>query len=581
MFFVKRIAIPLLASLLAIAPAFAAEWRLSGKVVDAEEGNGLKNVQVRLAGAGLVATTEKDGDWTIGATSVLGGVRSNRGASRNELRIRDGRLVLRLDGMDMSGRRIAVGEPRFGAPELSARSAAVAIDTLVYSKDGYIQKKVPVFEMVVASKIRDTIRRVRYDGWVDSSHANLKADTLNGFLRGPRTLVLRWSKQSWDAMMKAMADSCGAFGTKGAGGATSRLCSESQYDYIEKSAMIWVPADIEADGQVWKNVGVRLKGNWSLRSAWTSKDYALPFRINTDKFEDSLPETKNQRFYGFKKISLFNGVQDSTGIRGAVASSIFRQAGVAAPLSVPVRLVLKFGDTTKDVGVYEMLEIPDNPFLNRNFKNDSGNLYKPLSKLDQFVDSEWADEDIPGDRADAKDLIAVINATDRTTDSAAWHRALEAVLDVDGFLRWLATSTVIMNWDAYGTYAHNYYLFNDDGRFRWITYDFGYSFNYTMGSRTSIWYDERASSWSPQGPWPLIKNLLADRNYCEVYRAYAKQALEGPASVANFQSLVDKYGQWVAEGGSRSKAVQNLRGFMTTRTTEVQKSLDAKTCPIR
>ena len=38
MFFVKRIAIPLLASLLAIAPAFAAEWRLSGKVVDAEEG---------------------------------------------------------------------------------------------------------------------------------------------------------------------------------------------------------------------------------------------------------------------------------------------------------------------------------------------------------------------------------------------------------------------------------------------------------------------------------------------------------------------------------------------------------------
>lgn len=578
----KKAVFPFLVSLAVavIAPATAADWLLSGKVLDAEEGNGLKSVQVRLAGAGLAATTEKDGDWTIGITSVLGSARSNRDAYRNELRIRDGRLVLRVDGMDMLGRKVTGWKPQFGAPELSARSAAAAIDTLVYSKDGYVQKKVPVFAQV-ASGIRDTIRRVRYDGWVDSSHANLEADTLNGFLRGPRTLTLRWSKQSWDAMMKAMADSCGAFGTKGAGGATSKLCSESQYDYIEKSAMIWVSADIEADGQVWKNVGVRLKGNWSLRSAWTSKDYALPFRFNTDKFEDSLPETKNQRFYGFQKVSFYNGVQDSTGIRGAVASSIFRQAGVVAPLSVPVRLVLKFGDTTKDVGVYEMVEVPDEPLLSRYFGNDSGNLYKPESKLDQYVASEWMDEDIPGDRADAKDLISVINASNRTSDSAAWHRALEAVLDVDGFLRWLATSTVIMNWDAYGTYAHNYYLFNDNGRFRWITYDFGYSFNYTMGSRTSIWYDERASSWSPQGTWPLIKNLLADKNYCEVYRAYAKQALEGPASVANFQALVDKYGQWVAEAPSRSKAVQNLRGFMTTRATEVQKSLDAKTCPIR
>lgn len=571
---------PFLVSLAVIAPATAADWLLSGKVLDAEEGNGLNSVQVRLAKAGLAATTEKNGDWTIGIMSVLGSARSNRDAYRNELRIRDGRLVLRVDGMDLLGRKVAGWKPPLGAPELSARSAAAAIDTLVYSKDGYVEKKVPVFEQV-ASGIRDTIRRVRYDGWVDSSHASLEADTLNGFLRGPRTLTLRWSKQSWDAMMKAMADSCGAFGTKGAGDATSKLCSESQFDYIEKSAMIWVPADIEADGQVWKNVGVRLKGNWSLRSAWTSKNYALPFRFNTDKFEDSLPQTKNQRFYGFQKISLYNGVQDSTGIRGAVASSIFRQAGVVAPLSVPVRLVLKFGDTTKDVGVYEMVEVPDEPLLSRFFGNDSGVLYKPESKLDQFVASEWVDEDIPGDRADAKDLIAVINASNRTTDSVTWHRALEAVLDVDGFLRWLATSTVIMNWDSYGIYAHNYYLFNDNGRFRWITYDFGYSFNYTMGSRTSIWYDERANSWSPQGPWPLIKNLLTDKSYCEVYRAYVKQALEGPASVANFQSLVDKYGQWVSDVPKAAAAVTRLRSFMTTRATEVQKSLDAKTCPIR
>jgi spore coat protein H len=573
-----RVAIQTFLALAAMSGA-QTDWALSGKVVDAEEGNGLNAVEVSLLKAGLRTTTAKNGSWTI-ATGV--GVRSRPAMRGTEsfLRLVDGRLSLRLDGVDIRGRRMDGAKPP-SPVSAAARALETVTDTLVFSRDGFVQKRVPLSMSSIAGMV-DSLRRIRYEGWVDSSHSNgYKPDTLNGFLRAPRTLTLRWSKKSWDAMMQAMTDSCGAFGTKGAGDATSKLCSESQFDYIEKSAMIWVPADIETDGRVWKNVGVRLKGNWSLRSAWTSKNYALPFRINTDKFEDSLPETKNQRFYGFKKISLFNAVQDASGIRGAVAGSIFRQSGVVAPLSVPVRLVIKFGDTTKEVGAYEMVEIPDNPLLNRYFKNDSGNLYKPESKLDQYVASQWVDEDVPGDRTDVKNLISVINAGNRTSDTATWHRNLEAVLDVDGFLRWLATSTVIMNWDAYGVYAHNYYLFNDKGRFRWITFDFGNSFNYTMGSRTSIWFDEPASPFAPQGPWPLIKNLLADKNYCEAYRSYAQKALGGPASVQNFQSLVDKYGPWISNVPSTVTEVSRLRTFMTGRITEVQNSLGNKTCPIR
>ena len=54
---------------------------------------------------------------------------------------------------------------------------------------------------------------------------------------------------------------------------------------------------------------------------------------------------------------------------------------------------------------------------------------------------------------------------------------MEKAFDVQGFLRWLAASTANMNWDAYGNLAHNYYLFNDSGTFRFITYDFGWSFD--------------------------------------------------------------------------------------------------------
>jgi hypothetical protein len=578
-----RVVILMLSAVATLATAQTG-WGLAGKVIDAEDGSGLGTVEVSLAKAGLRTTTAKNGTWTLGTVGVH--TRTSRTAGRSEsfLRVVDGRLLLRMDGIDIRGRRME-NLPDKLPSSAAARSLDEVPDTLVYTREGFVQKKTPISTTSLTG-IVDSLRRIRYEGWVDSSHANLKPDTLDAFLRGERTMTIRWSKKNWDHMMKTMGDSCGAFGTRGGdwtSTTTSKACSDGQNDYIEKSAMVWVPADIETDGQVWKNVGVRLKGNWSLQQAWTSKDYALPFRFNTDKYEDSLPTTKDQRFYGFKKISLFNAVQDPTSIRGPIASAIFRQFGVAAPYSAPVHLILKFGDTTKDVGAYEMVEIPDAALLKRNFGHDSGNLYKPLSKLEQFVDSEWADEDIEGDRADAKALIALLNAKTRTTDSAKWHRDLQAAIDVDGFLRWLAASTVINSWDSYGMYPHNYYLFNDKGRFRWITYDFGNSFNYVMGSRTSIWYDEANfyTAGGDAGTYPLIRYLLADKTYCETYRAYVTQAIAGPASVANFQALVDKYASWVSSVPSTTREMSTLRKFMEGRLTEVQKSLNAKSCPIK
>ena len=559
-------------------------WSLAGTVRDAEDGSRLKSVVVGLAQAGLKATTDKDGNWSLGDQVGIRTRSQVRNGIDPTLAIVNGRIQLRLDGRDIQGRALPrATEERLGS--WASRASATVLDTLVYSKDGFVTKRVPVF-VIEQAGIVDSLRRIRYDGWVDSSHANLKADSLDGFLRGARTMTIRWSKKSWDHMMKTMSDSCGAFGTRGAGWTTtttSKVCSDGQNDYIEKSAMVWVPADIETDGQVWKNVGVRLKGNWSLQEAWTSKNYALPFRFNTDKYEDSLPTTEDQRFYGFQKVSLFNSTQDPTGIRGPVASAIFRQLGVAAPYSAPVRLILKFGDTTKDVGAYEMVEVPEEPLLSRYFGNDSGNLYKPISKLEQYVESEWADPDIPGDRSDAKALISILNSNRRSSDSAKWHRDLESIIDIDGFLRWLAASTVINSWDSYGMYPHNYYLFNDRGRFRWITYDFGNSFNYVMGSRTSIWYNEANfyTAGGDAGTYPLIRYLLADKGYCEKYRTYATQAIAGPASAANFQTLVDRYGSWVSSIQSTSKEVASLRTFMSGRVTEVQNSLNAKTCPIK
>lgn len=576
--------------LVSIVGLFAASnaqtWSLAGKVVDAEEGNGLGSVTVALTGAGLRTITAKNGSWTL-AGSVGIQKRASAGALREgNLRLEDGRLLLRLGGRDILGRGVATSASDF-SPTLAGRTLA-ALDTLVYTRDGYVVKRVALSATSLTG-ILDSIRRVRYPGWVDSSHSNgFKPDTVDAFPDTLRKITFRFTKANWDHMMKVMSDTCGKFGTSSGGMGGTSKCQANQYDLVKSSALAWVPADLLADGQVWKNVGIRLKGNASLQTAWSKGTYSLPFRINTDKYEDSLPETKNQRFQGFKKLSFFNLEQDSSGVRGAVASEIFRQSGVVAPYSVPTRLLLDRGDgVALDVGVYEMLEIPDSPILNRHFANDSGNLYKPSSKLDKFVELEWADEDLETDFSDVKALIAAINASNRASDPATWRRNLEANLDVAGFLKWLAVSTAIMNWDAYGGLAHNYFLFNDRGVFRFITYDFGWSFDYQMAtagivSRTSIWYDQAGGGFFNFGPYPLIDNLLADKLYCEEYRKHMVAAIgaNGPAGVKSFQEKVDRFGAMAASQPSTVSAVKKLRTFMDGRIPEINASLNAKTCPI-
>src|SRR5512145_3168229 len=93
---------------------------------------------------------------------------------------------------------------------------------------------------------------------------------------------------------------------------------------------MWATADIEFDGQVWTNVGIRFKGNSSLMSTWGSGTYKLPFKLDFDQFEDDYPEIENQRFYGFQKLSFSSNWSDASLLREKVTADIFREAGVPA-----------------------------------------------------------------------------------------------------------------------------------------------------------------------------------------------------------------------------------------------------------
>lgn len=548
--------------------AQAQNLSLSGKVVDAEEGNGLNAVTVSMVNAGLRATTAKNGTWSLLGTigTGVGARRSRTSDAESFLHVEAGRLLLRMEGKDLLGRRMPGGiVPPPNAP--AARSLGQALDTLVYSRDGYVQKRVPLTSATMAGLL-DSIRRIRYPGWVDSSHSNgFKPDTIDAFPDSLRKLTLRVSTANWDLMMKAMTDICGAYGTP-------TRCDVGELDYIDNAALIWIPADLEADGQVWKNVGIRLKGNGSLRDAWSQKLPTLPFRISMDKFEDSMPTTRNQRFHGFKKLSLYNSSQDASDIREAVAGEIFRAADLPVAMSVPIRFQLVHGNAAQDLGPYSMVEVPDNPLLNRAFGNDSGHLYKPHSALDTFRQAEFLDEDLTTDYSDVKALIEAINDPIRLSSPTAWRDRLEKLIDMRGWIKWLAISHAIGHWDTYGVAPQNYYLFNDRGILRWISYDMGWSL--VDLTDELIWHDLPRDDPS----YPLVEHAMSDPVYCKEYRGHIEEAISdrGAFSAATFKARVERYGKMVSSMPSTLAAVNELITYPDRRHAAIRKALADPRC---
>ncbi len=308
---------------------------------------------------------------------------------------------------------------------------------------------------------------------------------------------------------------------------------------------IYVECDVAVEGDLWRHVGVRFKGNSSLSSAWGQGVYKLPLRLNFDKFEDQHPEIENQRFYGFESLSLSNGWSDPSLVRDKLGTDVFARAGVPAPASAFYRVFIDHGDGPIYFGLYTGIELPtDESFLDAKFGGHDGNLYKPDGTGASFAvwDAASLGKENNEDAADFSDVQALFDAlhADRS-DAAAWRAGLEATLDVEGFIHWLALNTVIQDWDTYGRMAHNYYLYADPalgGRLRWIPWD--HSFAFSSSGSFAAPLDLALAEVDEQ--WPLIRFLLDDPVYAAQYRervAAAAATEYTPASAVEFTAARD------------------------------------------
>jgi spore coat protein H len=305
---------------------------------------------------------------------------------------------------------------------------------------------------------------------------------------------------------------------------------------------VYVPCSFFFNGKEWYKVGIRYTSNSSLQYCVNTGIKKYSFKLNFDHFEDQYVTIKNQRFYGFKELSLHDNFGDPSMMREKTAADLFREFGVPAPHAVFCEIWVDFGIGAKYFGLYTLEEEVSNTVISEQFQK-GGNLYKPDGIAATLAPGTYDTAQFykktnlsPSDYTDIQSLYNIINSDSRIINYEGWKSALESAFDVQVFLKWLAANTVIQDWDTYGLKHHNYYLYNNPSteKLTWIPWDNGGSF-VPAGDKTalSLSLDEVTAGW------PLIRNLIDEADYRNTYRSYVSAFVQSPFSVSSFSTRID------------------------------------------
>lgn len=389
--------------------------------------------------------------------------------------------------------------------------------------------------------------------WTYLSHGKANADYSVIFPQSSvNKIELTLTSAKWNSIKTNMKSLYGSdFGSNAGGAPPGGGFTDAETDYVDVM--------LKFNNKNWKNVGFRLKGNSSLTSAWKQGNYKLPFKLNFDKFEDTYPGIKNQHFYGFKELSFSPGFKDQTLMREKLAADIFRMSGIPSAQTAFYQVYIDFGAGQKYCGIYTAVELPEDHMIKVQFGEEKGNIYKPESKLATFAQSEFdkKNNETEADYSDVKTLITALNSSLRTSNPAQWRIGLEAVFNVDHFIKYLTVNNAIVNWDSYGIMAHNYYLYNHSvKKLTWIPWDHNESLSGSPGitgtsggsglpgpggrSGLSLSMNEVGTDW------PLIKYIASDEVYLSKYKTSLKQFRESIFTETAINKLIDQYSNMIA-----------------------------------
>lgn len=291
----------------------------------------------------------------------------------------------------------------------------------------------------------------------------------------------------------------------------------------------YTECDVEIDGEVFSSVGLRAKGNNSLRlvNEYGLERYSL--KIEFDHFQDG------NTYYGLDKLSLDSSYQDNSYMKNYLAYDMMDYMGVPSPLCSYVWVTVN----GEDWGLFLAVEEPEEAFARRNYGADHGKLYKPdyrsLEAENRDVALQYTTED-PADYdnifrnakfdIDAEDQARLIGALKTLSEGTD----LESAVNVDEVLRYFTVQVFVVNLDSYlGRTGHNYFLYEEDGIISMLPWDYNLAFaTYSLGMPDPINDAELYVNYPIDTPAsgeimtnrPLYHNLMKNEEYFAKYHAY-------------------------------------------------------------
>jgi len=228
-----------------------------------------------------------------------------------------------------------------------------------------------------------------------------------------------------------------------------------------------VPADLTVDGKLYKNVGLKFRGNSSFRSV--SRDLKRSMNLYIDH------KHSDQKLLGYKTLNLLNANSDPTFMREVIYSHVARNY-IPAFKGNFIKVVIN-GESW---GLYSHIQQYNKDFLEDNFGTrdgvrwkigagggGSGNLRYPGDKKEDYTGFQQRTE---GKEEAWKELQQFTKLLDESPieeladklngrfniDSAMWSLALECVFQDEGYF----------------TRGSDYNLYLDpDGRFHLLQHD--------------------------------------------------------------------------------------------------------------
>lgn len=434
--------------------------------------------------------------------------------------------------------------------------------------------------------------------WGSTRPATLPADDSDRVFGTDRvwTVHLRISPENWKAMQptracrlaymlgvvrdelpstqpaaasRPAADEAGGQATR-----PGRRMSPFGYEYT------YVPATVEMDGETYRDVAVRFKGNSSY--SYYASGLKRPMKLDFDRF------APGQHFHGLSTINLQNNALDPSELRESLSYLMFREAGVPASRTAMAMVYLTVDGLYEHqfVGLYTLIEEVDEAFLRRHFGNADGLLLKPEGTRNlAYLGEDWTayrrfNPKTRGTPETARRFIEFTRLIHHTDDET-FVSIIESHLAIDEFLRFIAVNAILINMDSFLSGGHNFYMYVNpaDGLIHFLPWDLNFSFG--SGGKGG----PEAAAMSIVQPFPytnrLLERVMAIAEYRARYEHYLKRLATGPFSIERMQKLLDHLEPIVAKAEDVMRRTAATRPAATMPATAPAVSIARTRPPLR